>query len=156
HADGARSDGTLDPDPAPSRRGRDAGAHPAGCHAAALHDDPRLHRAVHCGPDGHFGLARHPEDRRHRGLIMVLLLLLALGLIALSVLLALRVAGASDTRRREALEHIDSYGFSATAATADAAHPATSERLASFATAVGGIYSRYARTDREREIRELL
>jgi tight adherence protein C len=87
---------------------------------------------------------------------MILLLLLALGLIALSVMLALRLAGAAHSRRREALDHIDAYGFSAATAAALPAGTATSDRLARFATAVGGIYSRYARTDREREIRELL
>jgi tight adherence protein C len=87
---------------------------------------------------------------------MALLLLLSLGLIALAVVLALRVAGAEHVRRREALDHIGAYGFGAARSTATAATPVKGERLAAFATAVGGIYSRYARTDREREIRELL
>jgi tight adherence protein C len=87
---------------------------------------------------------------------MVLLLLLALGLLALSVALALRVAGSADSRRRESLDHIGAYGFNAATSSATAPKPVKSERLAAFATAVGGIYSRYARTDREREIRELL
>lgn len=83
---------------------------------------------------------------------MVLLLLLGLGLIALSVILVLRVAGTGGSRRREALEHIGAYGFSA----ATAPVPVKGEKLAALATAVGRIYSRYAREDRERGIRELL
>lgn len=87
---------------------------------------------------------------------MVLLLLLALALIALSITLALRVAGSTHSRRREALEHIGAYGFSTAASSAPASGPVKSERLASLATALGGIYGRYARSDHEREIRELL
>jgi tight adherence protein C len=87
---------------------------------------------------------------------MVLLLLLALTLLALSVGLAVRLAGASHSRRREALEHIGAYGFSTAAASAADTNPVKGERLAAFATTVGGIYSRYARSDRERELRELL
>jgi tight adherence protein C len=87
---------------------------------------------------------------------MVLLLLLALVLISLAVVLALRVAGAEHIRRREALEHIGAYGFGTTTSSSRATTPAKGERLAALATAVGGIYSRYAKTDHEREIRELL
>jgi len=86
---------------------------------------------------------------------MIVVLLLALALIGTSVLLVLRAGGAADPRRRQALEHIGAYGFNADAVVGGP-RPQARERLASVATIVGNIYSRYARTDREREIRELL
>jgi tight adherence protein C len=86
---------------------------------------------------------------------MILVLILALALIGATVVLLLRAGGVADPQRRQALEHIGAYGFNA-AALADGQHPHARERLASLATAVGAIYSRYARADREREIRELL
>jgi len=87
---------------------------------------------------------------------MILVLLLGLSLIGLSVMLVLRVGGVTDPRRRQALEHIDGYGFNAELAAPAATRSGGSQRLASLATTVGGLYSRYARSDREREIRELL
>jgi tight adherence protein C len=86
---------------------------------------------------------------------MILVLLLALALVGASVLLVLRAGGATDPQHRQALEHIGAYGFNADVV-GDASRPQARERLASLATSVGDIYSRYARTDREREIRELL
>jgi len=85
---------------------------------------------------------------------MILVLFLALALITGSALLVLRAAGAADPQRRQALAHIGAYGFNAEAV--DAARPEARARLSALATMVGNIYSRYSRTDREREIRELL
>jgi tight adherence protein C len=87
---------------------------------------------------------------------MILVLLIALSLIGLSVMLVLRVGGLADPRRRQALEHIDGYGFNAELAAPGTTRSGGSQRLASLATVVGDLYSRYARSDREREIRELL
>jgi tight adherence protein C len=86
---------------------------------------------------------------------MILVLLIGLSLIGLSVMLMLRV-GLADPRRRQALEHIDGYGFNAELAAPAATRSGGSQRLASLATTVGALYSKYARSDREREIRELL
>jgi len=86
---------------------------------------------------------------------MILVLLLALALVGASVLLVLRAVGAADPKRRQALEHIGSYGFNADAL-GETTGPQARARLASLATAVGDIYSRYARPDRAPEIRELL
>jgi tight adherence protein C len=86
---------------------------------------------------------------------MILVLLIGLSLIGLSVMLVLRV-GLADPRRRQALEHIDGYGFNAELAAPAATRSGGSQRLASLATTVGALYSKYARSDREREIRELL
>jgi tight adherence protein C len=86
---------------------------------------------------------------------MILVLLIGLSLIGLSVMLVLRV-GLADPRRRQALEHIDGYGFNAVLAAPAATRSGGSQRLASLATTVGALYSKYARSDREREIRELL
>jgi pilus assembly protein TadC len=87
---------------------------------------------------------------------MILLLLIALGLIGLSVVLLLRVGGFADPRRRQALEHIQGYGFNAALGVPTQTGQAENQRFAALATAVGALYSKYARTDREREIRELL
>ena len=86
---------------------------------------------------------------------MILVLILALALIGTSVVLGLRAGGIADPQRRQALDHIGAYGFNATAV-ADGSSPDSRRRLASLATTVGAIYSRYARTDREVEIRALL
>lgn len=86
---------------------------------------------------------------------MILVLILALALIGISIVLGLRAGGFADPQRRQALDHIGSYGFNATAV-ADGSSPDARRRLASLATAVGAIYSRYARTDHELEIRALL
>jgi tight adherence protein C len=86
---------------------------------------------------------------------MILVLLLALALIGATVVLALRASGIADPRRRRALEHIGAYGFNADVLGEDLHHSAR-DRLASLATTVGEVYSRYARADREREIQELL
>jgi tight adherence protein C len=86
---------------------------------------------------------------------MILLLLLALGLIGCSVLLFLRLAGAASARRRGGLEHIGAYGFNAEVV-AEEPRPQVRDRLASLATIVGRLYSRYVPAERELEIRELL
>jgi tight adherence protein C len=86
---------------------------------------------------------------------MILVLLLALGFIGASIVLALRASGAADPRQKQALEQIGAYGFNADVVP-DVQPPQTRERLAALATSVGGIYKRYARNDRERELRELL
>jgi len=86
---------------------------------------------------------------------MILVLLLALILIGGSVVLVLRAGGAADPRRRQALDHIGAYGFNAEVVS-DESRPQARDRLASLATTVGGLYSRYARTGREREIQLLL
>src|SRR3954471_13691570 len=70
-------------------------------------------------------------------------------------MLALRAAGSGVARRREALEHIGSYGFHANAVEA-AERPALRDRLRAVATAVGTAYGRYARENREQEGLELL
>ena len=87
---------------------------------------------------------------------MMLLLLIALGLIGFSVVLLLRVGGFADPRRRQALEHIPGYGFNAAPGAPAQPGQGKARRLAALATAVGALYGKYARTDREREIRELL
>lgn len=86
---------------------------------------------------------------------MILVLILALALIGTSVVLSLRAGGVGDPQRRQALDHIDAYGFSATAVVEESSRGA-SRRLASLATAVGALYSRYVKADRELEIRALL
>jgi tight adherence protein C len=86
---------------------------------------------------------------------MILVLLLALGLLGASVLLVLRAGGPADPSRRQALEHIGAYGFNADAVSESPRRQAR-EWLAPLATAVGDLYGRYGRRDREREIRELL
>jgi tight adherence protein C len=86
---------------------------------------------------------------------MILVLLFALGLLGAAVLLVLRAGGLADPSRRQALEHIGAYGFNADAAS-EAPRRQAREWLASLATAVGDLYGRYGRRDREREIRELL
>lgn len=87
---------------------------------------------------------------------MIFLLLLGLGLIALSVALLLKAGGFPDSRRGQALEHISGYGFGVPIDSAGVAGRDGGEKLAALATIVGDVYSRYARGDREREIRELL
>ena len=86
---------------------------------------------------------------------MTLILFIALGLVAGSTMLVLRAAGSTAVRRRQALEHIGSYGFNASAV-GDAQRPRLRDRLSSVATAVGATYARYVRKDREQEILELL
>jgi tight adherence protein C len=86
---------------------------------------------------------------------MILVLLLALALVGATVVLVLRAGGIGDPHKKQALEHIGAYGFNAEAATGGPG-PTARERLSSFATAVGEIYGRFSRADRNREIVELL
>lgn len=86
---------------------------------------------------------------------MILVLLIGLALVGTSVALALRAVAVENARGRHTLEHIGAYGFNAEAEDGRA-RLRTRERLTGLATTMGALYSRYASTAREQEIRELL
>src|SRR6266511_3826898 len=84
---------------------------------------------------------------------MILILLLGLCLIGVAVALGFRARVGDNVRGQQTLKHIGAYGFHAAARNGPLA---PRERLNRFADALGAIYSRYAREDRERQVLELL
>jgi tight adherence protein C len=85
---------------------------------------------------------------------MILILIIGLGLIGASIVLALRAA-AGNASDRQALQHIGAYGFNATTAASDR-RPHRRERLEALATSVGALYRKYAGEEKERETLERL
>jgi tight adherence protein C len=86
---------------------------------------------------------------------MTFLLLTGLALVGLSGVLALRTLGFAGMRRRQALAHIDAYGFSS------AAHPARPRRglrevAAGVASAVGARLVHRIGPERERQLQTVL
>jgi len=86
---------------------------------------------------------------------MILVLLIGLALIGLSVVLALRAAGAATAETRQTIEHIGAYGFNADVI-ADGESTRTREHVSRLATRIGAMYSKRVDAEKEREVLELL